>query len=130
MQALKQISEGTIDMKRIITTLAMAASVALAGCGEKPADKPQPQPSPKATQAPKKDGGGMTPEKIKEFAGNFEQAMQAVPPELRTDFQKYMECENKANLKRPVAEQKPMTPQRVIEMTAALKADRSLATCS
>jgi hypothetical protein len=72
----------------------------------------------------------MTPVEVKAFAGNFEQAMQAVPPEMRVDFQKYMECENKANLKRPAAEQKTMDAQRVIQMTAALKADASLATCS
>jgi len=117
-------------MKRIITTLALTASVMLAGCGEKPADKPPVQPPVKTEPAVKKEAGGMTPEKVKEFAGNFEEAMQAVPPEMRADFQKYMECENKANLKRPVAEQKAMTPQRVIEMTSALKANRSLAACS
>ena len=124
-------------MKIALTLIALSASLSLAACSDKedanavdlsPAalNGTKTPPKPKA----KEKGAAMTPEEIKAFAGSFEDAMREIPPELREDFQKYMDCEIKANDKRPADQKKAIDAARVIEMTAALKGNKALATCS
>lgn len=119
-------------MKTIAIMAVLAAALPLAACGDR-----QPEPAPTKVETPKpaatpdkpKDGG-MSQTEVKQFSNNFEEAMRDIPPELRNDFQKYMECEIQANNKRPEADRKQIDGNAVREMTKALQANRALASCA
>lgn len=119
-------------MKNITIMAVLAAALPLAACGDKqPEPKPTAVASPKPVATPDKPkDGGMSAAEVKQFSVTFEEAMREIPPELRNDFQKYMECEIQANAKRPPADQKQIDGSRVREMTKALQANRALASCS
>ena len=119
-------------MRTIAIFAALAVAVPLAACGDRqPETAPTKVETPKPAATPEKPkGGGMSQAEVKQFSVSFEEAMREIPPELRNDFQKYMECEIQANNKRPAADQKQIDGSRVREMTKALQANRALANCA
>ena len=98
----------------------------LAACGGQESDAPaetlSESPASESTSAP-------TEADQKAFNDSFESAMQAVPPESRDDFQKYLTCEIEKNNALPLEEQAQIDAAYIRNMTAKLKADPSLAQC-
>ena len=112
----------------------LPALMMLAACGGQESDAPAEAvtetEAPAATAAEASGAGEPLNEaEVKEFAESFESAMQAVPPELRADFQEYLTCEIEANNARPAEQQIQIDAAHVRSMTAKLKADPSLANC-
>lgn len=60
---------------------------------------------------------------------SFEEAMGAVPPELREKHQAILSCMIDKNSKLPIDQQKDITPQTVNEITVKVKADPNLTGC-
>lgn len=112
----------------------LPALMMLAACGGQETDTPAEtgaETEAPATAATEPAGAGepLNDAEVKEFAESFESAMQAVPPELRADFQEYLTCEIEKNNARPAEEQIQIDAAQVRSMTAKLKADPSLANC-
>lgn len=112
----------------------LPALMMLAACGGQESDTPAEavtEAEAPAAAAAEASGAGepLNEAEVKEFAESFESAMQAVPPELRADFQEYLTCEIEANNARPAEQQIQIDAAHVRSMTAKLKADPSLANC-
>lgn len=116
-------------MKQLII---LPALMLLSACGGQEAETPIKEGGSPAATSSDPDSPSTEPmgeAEIKEFADDFEAAMQAVPPELRADFQKYLTCEIETNNARPVDQQIQIDASHIRSMTAKLKADPSLASC-
>ena len=97
----------------------LVLSLGLSACGLFSDDDKQNQTAsaaPKAVQTP------LSPKEVETLKVDINTAMSEIPPELRNDFQSFFACEVKRD-------KSPVTGQRIRSMTAALKADRSLARC-
>jgi len=79
--------------------------------------------------APAKTAVAAKPAAKKNVNAPVEDAMMAIPPQMRNDYQSAFACEVKRNKAKGEAKAINVTPDYVRGLTARLKADASLAKC-
>ena len=107
------------DMNAKIMSAMLIAAMALGACDRPGANEKAP---PKTTAAAK-------PAPKKNVNAPVEDAMMAIPPQMRNDYQSAFACEVKRNKAKGEAKAINVTPDYVRGLTARLKADASLAKC-
>jgi hypothetical protein len=115
-------------MKRNLI-LTAAAILMLGACGDTAAPPEAPKAEKPAAPAPKGPEAELKAKQV-QVQQTFEEAMAAIPPELRDKHQAAFNCMIERNNKLPAAEQKQIGPDTVREITDKLKANPAATVCS
>lgn len=112
-------------MKTLSTLSAIALAVGLAACDKPKAPTAPPAPAPKPTVVAPVAPKGPAVVDVKVYHASMEEAMAAIPPAQRADFQKVWNCE----LKKPEKDRPALDPDWVVKKTAELVANPAIANC-